>query len=808
MSFVFTGRKLTILPIKYQSQDIDSTDWVTLLTICLAPLIAHIVAGVPSPVYLHQSRPRWHEQMCHYNPTSILWRHFAIAERRIRARSWDKYDLAPTNAIFWTNRGWDGSEEMIARSAPYCFHFPDSTRISLFSKEMITTLIVTSQGIQAVYLVMGGLDKNGNPAFVKWMAVDTVFFPLAMIGLLRLCSAFWLNDDYGYSTHTSNHSTTPERLAPDSSVDLAELGKTPLLPRTDSNESSSTTLLEPRASHSPPHFEIPSSSWGSKIFRTFFILAVMSLLVLDILYFVRGGRHTATSFVVTLVYLFFLTMTLVIFLPYFWQGKTTSTIIPCITSMAYKVYTCMMFAIIIVAIVISCIETRKTPCGKYTSGSGVEADLRACWDKNNDFVSVRIEFDKNASALVVDQFSIAKKQKFDYVYVNTTDLSDVDFKGTRVYDELVCCVDNSGAELELGHLTANFPSKATMKLAVLNLLITAIAAAKPADYRFVGRVNPATKLLTWPSTGVAFSFKGTEATININQITGASSVDLIIDGKDPIVIPSVLGTSISTPKLPKGTHTVELRKRSEASFGEFSVLGVSTDGELLKTTPPKRKIEIIGDSISVGYGLDGVLPCVDTAALQNNGKTYGAVAARALNADYSVVAWSGKGLIRNYASPSPDNSPTMPTLYTRYGANDKDNSFTFPKSWVPDAVVINLGTNDFSYLNVRDPVNPADLTKALVRLVKNVASHYPKAQFFLVSSPLLNNDYPTTADAQKTTHIRVLKDAMGQLNGIKTHFVDWPTQGAEAGCDYHPNAATHAQGAQLLAASIKAALKW
>ncbi|GKU04897.1 amino acid transporter [Fusarium langsethiae] len=350
-------------------------------------------------------------------------------------------------------------------------------------------------------------------------------------------------------------------------------------------------------------------------------------------------------------------------------------------------------------------------------------------------------------------------------------------------------------------------SLANMKLAVLTTFVTAITAAKSPGYRFVGRVNPATKELTWPSTGVAFTFKGTEATININSITGTSSADLIIDGKDPIVIANVNGTSISVPKLPKGTHTVELRKRSETSFGTFIITGVSTDGKLLEAPPPKRKIEIIGDSISVGYGLDGVIPCVDTAALQNNGKTYGAVAARALNADYSVVAWSGKGLIRNYASSPPDTSPPMPTIYTRYGANDKDNSFTFPKSWVPDAVVINLGTNDFSYLNVRNPVNPADLTKALVKLVKSVQSHYPKAQFFFVSSPLLNDYYPTEADAQKSTHVRVLKDTMQQLSG-KTHFVDWPTQGAEAGCDYHPNAATQAQGGQLLAASIKAALKW
>ncbi|KAF4439749.1 hypothetical protein F53441_12494 [Fusarium austroafricanum] len=346
-----------------------------------------------------------------------------------------------------------------------------------------------------------------------------------------------------------------------------------------------------------------------------------------------------------------------------------------------------------------------------------------------------------------------------------------------------------------------------MKVAALTIFISAITAAAVPSYRFVGRVNPATKQLTWPSTGVAFTFKGTSATINIDGVSGTSSADLIIDGGAPILVRNV-GSSISTPKLSSGTHTVELRKRSETNFGTFKIAGVATDGTLVESVVPKRKIEIIGDSISVGYGLDGVNGCTDSAVLQDNTKTYGAVAARALGADYSVVAWSGKGLTRNYASNPPDTSPVMPTLYTRYGANDADNSFTFPSSWVPDAVVINLGTNDFSYLNVRQPVKTADLTNALVKLVNNIHSHYPKAQFFFVSSPLLSDYYPTQADAQKTNNVKFLKDAMTNLSGVKTHLVDWPTQGSDSGCDYHPNAATHAKGAALLEASIKSALGW
>src|ERR1700744_5907690 len=33
----------------YNSQHININDWISLFTLCLAPLIAHLVAGVPEP---------------------------------------------------------------------------------------------------------------------------------------------------------------------------------------------------------------------------------------------------------------------------------------------------------------------------------------------------------------------------------------------------------------------------------------------------------------------------------------------------------------------------------------------------------------------------------------------------------------------------------------------------------------------------------------------------------------------------------------------------------------------------------------
>nr|POE93174.1 cellulase/esterase cele [Quercus suber] len=344
------------------------------------------------------------------------------------------------------------------------------------------------------------------------------------------------------------------------------------------------------------------------------------------------------------------------------------------------------------------------------------------------------------------------------------------------------------------------------------VLTQQIAAAEP---RTLGRVNPLTGESTWPSTGLAFTFTGTSASIDITASSGAISADLFIDNLAPIVI-QVASDKICTPELPDGKHTISLRKRSEAALGTVTFGDIAVNGSFEAAAMPTRRIEIIGDSISVGYGLDGTAPCTNTAAVEDNPQTYAALAAEMLAADYSVVAWSGKGLIRNVVTGTSDTSPLMPELYTRYGANDPDYSYTYSLSSLPDAIVIALGTNDFSYVSyetdgtpysARPPINATAFTAGMVDFVQQIEQHYPSAQFFLLSSPMLSDLFPTTADAQHTTQVNALKAAVAQI-GMKAHFVDWPTQGSATGCDYHPNAQTHAEESVILADAIKSALKW
>ncbi|KAL9564960.1 hypothetical protein ACKAV7_011412 [Fusarium commune] len=358
----------------YQSQEIAASDWITLLTLCLAPLIAHVLIGAPSPTYLSLSRPPWHERICHYNPTSILWRYGAITDRRIRAKNWDRFDLAASNALFWTDQGWDGSEEMIAYSRPRCVQLPDGDRVTLLSRDAIKTLIITVQGMQAIILLLGSQIDPSAPSFTLLMAVDIIFFPIALFGLLRLCSCLWLTDEFSFASMEDIPAGSPQPIGC-STTSFELLAANP-------------ATIEPQRFHN-------SGFWGSRTFRCTYVLVLLALLGLALSFMVPRGDtfYTMTTFVVIIFYLGVIGMTALITAWYMGIKGAKSTVLPCISSTWYKFYTGVLLGFGIAVIVIACIETRKTPCGKFTSGPGIQADLLAC---------LRGKFDKIENHDIVD----------------------------------------------------------------------------------------------------------------------------------------------------------------------------------------------------------------------------------------------------------------------------------------------------------------------------------------------------------------------------------------------------------------------
>jgi lysophospholipase L1-like esterase len=319
--------------------------------------------------------------------------------------------------------------------------------------------------------------------------------------------------------------------------------------------------------------------------------------------------------------------------------------------------------------------------------------------------------------------------------------------------------------------------------------------------RFVGRMDQSETDVTkfaWSGSGVLFRFEGTDASVSLDD--SAQFFTVVVDGTT-----SVLATTKGKQTyplatgLPAGTHEVRLYRRTEASFGTTKFYGVDLGAGTLLPPPPAapRRIEVIGDSITCGYGNEGANEnCNFSADTENHYLTYAAITARDLNADLVTIAWSGKGIVYNYGD---DKTDPLPALYDRVLPYDAGSQWGF--SWQPDVVVINLGSNDFS--TDGDP-SQSLFGSEYEKFLSHLRDKYPSASIVaLVPTLLGGNDLTQAKNAIETA-----VGARSSAGDSKVEAFSMSFQQSGWGCDYHPSLATHASMAQELTTKLKSLKGW
>ena len=273
-----------------------------------------------------------------------------------------------------------------------------------------------------------------------------------------------------------------------------------------------------------------------------------------------------------------------------------------------------------------------------------------------------------------------------------------------------------------------------------------------AGVRWVGRVDLTDAQhprFSWSGTGFVASFSGTSLSIQINS-SGAFIFKPVVDGapRATLTIPSGQQTASVASGLGAGMHTVELYRQTEGSQGDSQLMGITVGGGALAAPPaaPARLIEVIGDSISCGYGTLGMVSDSDCFPTESAWDTYESVAARALGADVSTIAMSGQGAYRNYGG---DMSNTLPMVYTRALTNDASPAWDFRTQ--AQAVIVNLGTNDISN-SKGDPGTPFET--AYTGLLASVRGKYPGGAHRLHHRP--------PAERQRSHHHRGPHPEFGQ----------------------------------------------
>lgn len=343
---------------------------------------------------------------------------------------------------------------------------------------------------------------------------------------------------------------------------------------------------------------------------------------------------------------------------------------------------------------------------------------------------------------------------------------------------------------------------------------TATARGEPVFYpasdpalRYTGRfdfTDPQRPAFDWSGTSIEVQFTGPELALLLDD--GSNYYDVTIDGKSS-VLQTVPGQKVYqiAADLVDELHTLQIRKRTEAYVGAavFEGLLLGSGQRLLPPPPPPaHRLEFIGDSITAGYGIEGDAPeCYFTPATQNANRSFAAQTAAALGAEYALVALSGLGVVRNLRDPQVA-SPETAVAYIDRVLGMNPILHAEPSSWVPDAVIVNLGTNDFS-----SPPFPEDeaFMVAYQELLSAIRARYAEAHIVALGGPLMLGRGPQLINQAVMRQQQATGDA-------RVHFLliedDLERSAEDFGCDWHPNVHGHGKIAAQLQPALQTILGW
>jgi len=304
----------------------------------------------------------------------------------------------------------------------------------------------------------------------------------------------------------------------------------------------------------------------------------------------------------------------------------------------------------------------------------------------------------------------------------------------------------------------------------------------------------------WPGTYFEARFAGDAVYVDLGA--GEKHARVSIDRREVADLVRPMQRILRIAGLAPGEHDVRVDIVSESRDGVQSFGGMAVDatGTALAPRARDRAIEFIGDSWTVGYGAASAgRECSEDEVWRStdNSLAFGPQVARRFDADYRILAISGRGMVRNFANGAGD---TLPAAHARRFPADADaGAASEDPAWSPQLVVVGLGTNDFS-----TPVGPGEPWKDAVALsaafearyvdfVQELHRRHPAARLLLFAS-----------DAGEGAAERAVRRVRARLVAAGVHVGEVVVPGPLAldACNWHPSRADQLQIARRLAAAV------
>ncbi|MBO4878341.1 MAG: GDSL family lipase [Ruminococcus sp.] len=258
------------------------------------------------------------------------------------------------------------------------------------------------------------------------------------------------------------------------------------------------------------------------------------------------------------------------------------------------------------------------------------------------------------------------------------------------------------------------------------------------------------------------------------------------------------------------TADIRIIKLSEAAFSVGEVTAATDDDAVIVPAEVKPfRIEFIGDSITCAYGVDDSNTQSEFATEAENAmKSYGYLAAEMLGAEYSLFSYSGHGIISGWTETGERNTREIIVPY--YGSagfsyalagDTAPQDIPWDNSALPaDIVVVNLGTNDFSYCSANANKGAVgEFAREYLRFLRTVREKNPAAEI-IAALGIMNADLYSQVE-QAAQALRAEGDSR-----VRSFRFTMQDGRLGYGSNWHPSAETHLRAAEEIAAFIRAEL--
>ncbi|CAN9384492.1 unnamed protein product [Alternaria alternata] len=197
------------------------------------------------------------------------------------------------------------------------------------------------------------------------MNLATVFLPLALIGLIRLPSALWITDGFAYNHYDINLSN--KRASEVTTTTKAGYHELITVPSSGDD----TPKWPPLTSDDTSYAEFrPRISIHGYVARIIFLTPLLGMVGLTVFFTYwmtkDGGYITGTGLFSLMFWFTFSLGSAFVFIFNFARAQDRTTVVPGVSTLWYRLYSAILFLLMLALLISASIETKETWCGKFT----------------------------------------------------------------------------------------------------------------------------------------------------------------------------------------------------------------------------------------------------------------------------------------------------------------------------------------------------------------------------------------------------------------------------------------------------------